>query len=526
MTHLKSSLRHGGFLIGWPSRQSKMQEGLRLSKERYQRGGRNDTLFRDGCALRRRGATEEEILAYIREVNKGRCEPPLSDQELRKIAHSACGYTPARLGSVSPQIPTLDSAAMYGLAGKVVNTLLPHTEADGPALLLHLLAGYGNMIGPHAYCDGDGAKHHANLFFVCVGETAKGRKGTSWNRIREILKQVDHNWAHDHIQSGLSSGEGLVTAAAHAGVAQLDTDSSTAEKLLLIVQSEFASVLKVMTRQGNTLSAVIRDAWDTGSFQIMVKKNPLKVDNAHITIIAHITREELKHYLTLNEYGNGFANRFLWARSSRSKCLPEGGHLGDGEITELVTLMTAAVQFGRNAGLMQRDPEAKELWAEVYPKLSEGQLGLFGAVTSRAEAQVLRLSMIYALLDSSPEIRRPHLEAALALWSYCEQTAWWIFGGESGDPLADEIFAALIRSGEMTQNDINNHFNRHQTSDTINKSLALLRTEGKVHPGWRPTKGRRARVWKAVEVEEPATILEDDRELDLLEDDEDPRDNI
>jgi hypothetical protein len=204
-------------------------------------GERNDTLFRDGCAIRRRGATEAEILAYCREVNKGRCEQPLPDQELRKIAHSACSYAPARLGSVSRQVPILDGAALHGLPGKVVNTLLPHTEADAPALLLHLLTGYGNMIGRHAYCVADHSKHYANLFFTCVGETAKGRKGTSWNCIREILERVDHNWAHDHIQTGLSSGEGLVTAAAHAVIAQPETDTSTAERRLFILQSEFAS---------------------------------------------------------------------------------------------------------------------------------------------------------------------------------------------------------------------------------------------------------------------------------------------
>jgi putative DNA primase/helicase len=50
-------------------------------------GARNDTLFRDGCAMRRRGATEEEIIAFIKQANL-RCEQGLPESELRKIAHS------------------------------------------------------------------------------------------------------------------------------------------------------------------------------------------------------------------------------------------------------------------------------------------------------------------------------------------------------------------------------------------------------------------------------------------------------
>jgi hypothetical protein len=41
-------------------------------------------------------------------------------------------------------------------------------------------------------------------------------------------------------------------------------------------------------------------------------------------------------------------------------------------------------------------------------------------MVARAPAQVLRLSMMYALLDMSTTIRKEHLEAALEIWRYCE----------------------------------------------------------------------------------------------------------
>ena len=61
--------------------------------------------------------------------------------------------------------------------------------------------------------------------------------------------------------------------------------------------------------------------------------------------------------------------------------------------------------------------------ATVYPALSAEQPGLLGAITARAEAQTMRLALIYALLDGAGEIDRVHIEAALAVWAFCEASA-------------------------------------------------------------------------------------------------------
>ena len=76
-------------------------------------------------------------------------------------------------------------------------------------------------------------------------------------------------------------------------------------------------------------------------------------------------------------------------------------------------------------------------------QLSAGKPGLLGAATSRAESQVMRLAMLYALLDRSPVIGSDHLLAGLAVWTYAEQSARYIFGSALGDPVADEILNHL-----------------------------------------------------------------------------------
>jgi putative DNA primase/helicase len=57
-------------------------------------GARNDTLCRCAGAMRRAGMAVEEILDALRTINR-RCQPPLAERELRRIATSIGRYAPA-----------------------------------------------------------------------------------------------------------------------------------------------------------------------------------------------------------------------------------------------------------------------------------------------------------------------------------------------------------------------------------------------------------------------------------------------
>ena len=184
-------------------------------------------------------------------------------------------------------------------------------------------------------------------------------------------------------------------------------------------------------RDGNTLSEVIRDSWDTGFLRNATKSNPLKATDAHIGIIGHVTIEEIRRLLTSTDAANGFANRFLWICAKRSQSLPDGGALSTVDFQPLVDRLRAALAFAKMSGEMQRDAAARAAWHAVYDMLSEDQ-GLANTILARAEAQVLRLSMLYALLDQSRIIQHAHLNAALALWHYAEESAAYIFGEATG----------------------------------------------------------------------------------------------
>ena len=307
--------------------------------------------------------------------------------------------------------------AHHGLAGEFVRTIGPHTESDPAALLIQFLVAVGNVIGKGPHWQAEADRHWLNLFTVLVGDTSKSRKGSSWAHVRKLVAQTDPIWTDHCIQTGLSSGEGLI----HAVCDPVRGDLSPFDPRLLVVESEFASPLRMTTRDGNTLSPVVRQAWDGLTLQVITKQSPEKASSAHVSIIGHITSAELTRELNRVDAGSGFGNRFLWVCVRRSKVLPEGGQVPQDDFERLAALFTEAVGFARDLGNheIRRTDDARELWYSRYEELSKGKRGLFGAVTSRAEAQVMRIACLYALLDKSPEVRPEHLRAGLAVWKYC-----------------------------------------------------------------------------------------------------------
>jgi Protein of unknown function (DUF3987)/Bifunctional DNA primase/polymerase, N-terminal len=389
--------------------------------------------------------------------------------------------------------------AFRGLAGEIVSIIEPHSEADPMALLSQFLVGFGNVIGRSAYFPVEADRHHANLFAVLVGPTSKARKGSALSHIKKVLRESDVRWADNSVLSGLSSGEGLVWAVrdpAFSKDGDKIIDVGVEDKRLLAVESEFAQPLKVMARETNILSTILRQAWDSGNLRTLTKNNPAQATGAYISIIGHITQQELRRYLNETELGNGFGNRFLWLCVKRSKMLPEGGKLDDDDLLQLTERLETTINWGRRVKRMHRSDKARKLWADVYPELSKGSAGLLGAVTSRAEAQVTRLSLIYALLDRSSRIQTQHLKAALALWDYAEASARFIFGDSLGDPVADEILRALrVSPSGLTRTEISNLFAGHRKSTDIGRALVVLSQSGLASCRPEATGGRPDERW-------------------------------
>ena len=454
-------------------------------------GNRHDSCFRLACKLRSDGYQMDDIAALVRPLAR---ESGLPDAETETMLGSVAQY-PAGVDAVASGTHALkgewpedaSEEAFYGLAGDIARTLESESEADPHALLANILTIFGVLIGPRPHFTVGGDRHALRLFTALVGETSRGRKGLSHSESMAVFKHADSDIS-ERVTSGLSTGEGLIHSVRdpitrHEAVRKegrvvdyqdVIIDEGVEDKRLLVVETEFARVLRVMGREGNTLSAVMRQAWDTGDLRVLTRKSPAVATGAHIGILAHITPQELLGSLDRTDAANGWANRIIWVATQRSKLLPDGGRLPVKERKQLARRLRKALKFARTVDEIRRDPEARDLWHEVYEELSEGRPGLFGAMTGRAEAQVTRLACLYALMDFKEAVGVAHLQAALEFWKRVEQTVRHVFGDATGDPAADTILRALRAQERMSQTEISNLFRRNKSSRVIARALSVL----------------------------------------------------
>jgi hypothetical protein len=405
---------------------------------------------------------------------------------------------PTDESGAQPPLPVLHAGALYGVAGDFVRLVEPHSEADPVALLSQLLIGFGSLIGRGAHFTAEADRHYTNVFAVLVGDTGAGRKGTSWGQVKRALEQVDEKWARTCQAGGMASGEGLIYSVRDPALSKKPikaggentgfdkyevADEGVEDKRLLVFEGEFASVLRAQGREGNTLSMVIRNLWDTGDTRSMVKNKPTKATGAHVSIVGHITKEELRNCLDDVDSVNGYVNRFLWFVVRRSKFLPRGGRLSAEELAPVVLRLRECAKFARAVTEMTFDEEAGAMWDEVYMGLETGRTGLLAKVTQRASPYVLRLSCLYALLDCSATVRREHLAAALWLWKYCEDSARFIFGGRTGDKLTDDLLRALreAEADGLTRTQIHDLCGHNAKAARIGGALASLAEAGLAH---------------------------------------------
>ena len=410
--------------------------------------------------------------------------------------------------------------AFYGIAGEFVRMVEPNTECDANWLLILFLLYSGNVLGRSRYFMVGGDKHYMKLFAVCVGPTSCGRKGSATGPVEMFFRESPEGKEPGlgHLLSGLSSGEGLIWAIRdrifkkardkHGKVEEQCTDEGEPDKRLIVNTGEFFGVLSVSRREGNTLSRIIRDAWDRDVLESPTKNSPAVSTGAFVSIAGNISKEELIRTIQDLDADNGLLNRFLWVCSRRSKELPEGGRLWQvkqsPEWADLQRRFNQAA-LSTDPVLVERDSEASDLWgyddrpAGIYRHLSRERYGLSGTVTARAAPQVLRLALIYATLDRSTQIRREHLDAALAVWQYCEDSTAYIFGSMEEDPAANAIIDALRHSPKgMTRTEISALLNRHKNEGRINSALYQLHKKGLARFETKDSGGRPAERWFAV----------------------------
>jgi hypothetical protein len=398
--------------------------------------------------------------------------------------------------SAPPAHPSLPQEALHGLFGEIIRAA---------AVLLSALTYAGAIFGSGCYVAVGETNQPPRLYVAIVGASSRARKGTSFGPVKRIFQLAETLALQSMVNvvhGPLSSGEGIVYAVRDPSDALdkdtgLPIDAGVVDKRLFVLEGEFGAPLKAIQRDGNTLSAILRMAWDDGHIAPLTKSNRIKATGAHLCVVGHITRNELMILLQGSDIWNGLANRILWTCGRRQKLVPFPQPMPENIVNELAGKIAKALSRAKGRERVYSSEATRQLWTSIYPALTQDKPGVLDAVTARAEAQVTRLALIYALMDNSAMIEPIHLRAALAVWSYCEQSARFIFGDSETDPDVNKILLALTE-GDKTQTELNNLFSGHLDAGKLNRLLTDLQSVGRISQtkkGGGKNKGRSATIW-------------------------------
>jgi hypothetical protein len=177
------------------------------------------------------------------------------------------------------------------------------------------------------------------------------------------------------------------------------------------------------------------------------------------------------------EVGNGFVNRMMFIESREVKRMPRARIPNWEDQVSLLGKFQHAINYAKSVKSMGWSEEAGEAWDDWYmTRIISG--GSIGSILARSEAHILRVAMIYALLDESNSIKVSHLRAALAFWDYAAQSARRLFGNSTGDKIADKILTFIQKNGACTRTVIHKALNRNVDSADLEFALSVLVSNG------------------------------------------------
>ena len=392
--------------------------------------------------------------------------------------------------------PRPDPACLYGLVGDVARAGSTNTEANPFAIAAAMLAYLGAAVGRGPYMPIGDDWNHARLFLVHVGRSSRGRKGTAKKlifRINNAVKALDEYLVPQVHRGGLSTREGLALMI-HDGYKEGKKEVPAIEdKRLLVVESEFANILHQSKRDGNTLSAALRDAWDGTSIRPAVKTCRVWASDPHIGIIGDVTPSELRELMHARELTNGFANRFIFFWAEGDKVLPFPQYTPKTIVEGLADSVAQVLRFAgadrpvdKDVKRMEFSPEAASLYSRLYRgELRDRSAGehITGLLDRRAPV-LLRLAMLFALTDKTNVIAVDHINAAMAWVRYWVDSVKFIFqsaideaGAAATTDTAQRIVTYLTERGQATRTELSKGcFAGHVSKERLDKALDELIT--------------------------------------------------
>lgn len=404
--------------------------------------------------------------------------------------------------------PRATPAMLYGIFGEFGKAAAKNTEVNPYAAAINLMAYLSACFGRGVYFYIANDVHHVRLYILHIGRSSRGQKGGAHSLLNRVIDEIQrrHGSSEESLlpnrhTGGLSSKEGLARLI-HDGYKQgKDESPAITDKRLFIRESEFANVMQQAARNGNTLSAGLRDAWDGIGIQPATKHQGIWASNPHIAISGACTPTELLTLTSKNDVSNGFLNRFIIFWGERTKLVPFPESTAPDVVSKLATKIEAIIQFAKGDYAWDANPvysrentrqitfsnKAKALYASLYmqtfPKYNDGEN--VAALLERKAPYLMRMAALFALSDLTLTVDEQHITAAYEWVKYWRESVKYIFNdaaaeikiAETGNHAAKIVsYLASMGAGyKASRTELSiKVFKRHLSSTQLDDALNTL----------------------------------------------------
>lgn len=395
--------------------------------DRIPQGQRNQTLASLAGTMRKRAMTQEAIELALLAENRHRCDPPLSDAEVRSIALSVGRYAPGQVGSASlsssqssnevnngsgaechsdlPAVPKFPDAAWRGRFADYRDEMRRCSEASDAYHFLAFWAAAGNVLGRRVYFP-YGIRLYANVYAIGFGPSGDF-KTSALRRAAEMTES-----AGVRVVRGIGSGEGIA--------------EGLGEEPTLFSLDEFSNLLRQGKWDGSTLLPTLTEIFDCPeSYEREYRKKPISLQRPVCSILAGTTEAWFWRDVREIDFEGGYGNRIIYLTGLPNEPMSLPG---------IPNLQFAIAALKELKALPQQEaclePKAARMWERFYPAWRKKQFSSLERVaTKRIPAYVLKLAMTYAALEGTlPEIQAEQLKAALLVGNYAVKCVRQLIG--------------------------------------------------------------------------------------------------
>jgi hypothetical protein len=292
--------------------------------------------------------------------------------------------------------------AIRGLAKEFADLYSKYLESPWEFWAFSFLTCLGSILSPHLRLD-SALRVEPRLFTILLAESAYGRKS-------ECEKQTDALFSRTfkqdfHECAGVGSGEGLIT--------QLNSYSN-----LLFTLDEFKTLFDKARIPASILISCVNTLFEDTRYESNTKNNSIRVDSAHLSILAASTIDTFKNIWTTAASDMGFLNR-LWlvpARAERSIPIPQSiPYKAKKNIKKKLTSLVRKISKKRVT--IPISPKAREIYNSWYMSVNTSN----SDVTKRLDTYGLRLMLLFCANENKQEVTPEIAQRVVKLLEWQQQ---------------------------------------------------------------------------------------------------------